>query len=103
MAQRTIKLLCSFLMVFCLMAPTVAPFCAQDWYKMVMQGGTNEEEQHEKTSESLKKLTEKDLFFYEASLLSLQTKNQIIPNFSYWATSETIVFDIPLPPPERAV
>lgn len=85
------------------MAPTVAPFCAEDWYKMVMMGGTNEEEHPDKTPESLKKLNEKDLIYYELAIISLLNHEDQIHNFNYWALAETIVSDITIPPPEHIV
>lgn len=103
MSQKTLKLLFSFIMVFSLMAPTIAPFCAQDWYKMVMMGGTNEEEHQDKTPETLKKLNEKDLIYYDLALLNLHSNEQNVHHFKYWALSDTIVFDIPLPPPEHTI
>jgi hypothetical protein len=101
MIRSIIKLLFSFIMVFSLMAPTIAPFCIKDGDKMVMMGGNNEEEQQQDNiPETLKKLGEKDLIFYEMPFISLQTIEHQVHNFNYWILSETIVSDIPLPPPE---
>lgn len=85
------------------MAPIAAPFCAEDWYKMVMVGGSNEEETSDHQNETTKKLSEKDLFVHNFTTVVFVYQEDQINEFSYSFLVEPIVFDIVLPPPELTV
>jgi len=85
------------------MLPVAAPFCAEDWYKMVMMGGSNEEETHDHQKDTTKKLGEKDLFYYELYTLELSELKESMMSFCYTWYSEPVVFDVIAPPPEHIV
>ncbi len=103
MTQTSLKLLFSFLMVFSLMAPVIAPFCAQNWYKMVMMGSNNEEETQDHQQENIKKLGERDLFLEEYFTFYPSQQEEETDHFGYLMHPQPIVFDIPLPPPEKTL
>lgn len=100
MVQSSLKIVFSFLLALTLMAPVIAPFCAENWYQMVMMGSNNEEETQDHQSETLKKLGEKDLFLHELALVSLSTDEEQIRQFGYVLSPKSVDFDILLPPPE---
>ena len=103
MNQSSLKLLFSFLMAFSLMAPVIAPFCAEDWYKMVMLGSNNEEETQDHQKETTKKLGEKDLFLEENIAFQLTNPEEITNQYGYLFHPQSVVSDIVLPPPERTL
>jgi len=88
-------------MAFSLLAPVVAPFCAEDLYKMVMLGANNEEETSDHQKETTKKLGEKDLFLSEFASLAINDQEEESGVFGYLLMPQRIVFDIILPPPEH--
>ena len=101
MVQSSLKMMFSFVMVFSLLLPVAAPFCAEDWYKMVMMGGTNEEETQDHQKETTKKFNGKDLFFHDYLTFELTEKEEEFSEFAYQVHLEQVVFDIVLPPPEH--
>lgn len=102
MAQASVKLIFSFVMVFSLLAPVVAPFCAEDWYRQVMTA-SSEEEHQDHSQENLKKLTDKDLFVYEFDFQTVTYRESRTNNFRYQISENILSFDVILPPPEHIV
>lgn len=102
MIQSSLKILFAFVMALSLMAPMIAPLCAEELYQMVMMGSNNEEESQDHQNESTKKLSEKDLFlqYFTSVVFTLEEKEN--RQFGYLLNLQPIEFDIILPPPERA-
>lgn len=87
-------------MVFSMLAPTIATFCVEDWYKQVAMS-LNEEEQHDQSHEHLKKINEKDLFVYELPSPSFSFYKSLVHYYVYHISEGILNFEITLPPPEH--
>ncbi|MEZ4873889.1 MAG: hypothetical protein R2793_00145 [Flavobacteriaceae bacterium] len=91
-------------MVFCLMAPIVAPMVTEDAYKIFVLGSSEEEHKTENPKEAEgKKLNENDLFVYDFQPLSLPFLDRNEHHFGYNESLQIITPDIFLPPPEQAM
>ncbi len=101
MRTQNIKIVFSFLMVLSLLTPTITPFVAEDWYKMVVKASNEEENttEHQKNGEA-KLIGENDLFVYGDFLQVSVNDAAQISNYYYLGNQTLLTFEIILPPPE---